>query len=75
MLKTEELTLPGLQDADVIVGFPLPQLSGLLSPQPPQLPVDFPQAEVPLSTVTGEGAGSPHELSDFVWALAISPHP
>lgn len=35
----------------------------------------LPQADVPLSTLTGEGAGSPQELSDFVWELDISPQP
>lgn len=59
--------LPGLQAVDVIPGLPSPQL--------PQLPVGFPQADVPLSTETGAGAGSPHELSDFVWELGISPQP
>lgn len=49
-------------------------MSGLPSPHPPQLPVGLPQADVPLSTVTG-GVGSPQELTDFECELGISPHP
>lgn len=65
--KGKKNCLPVLQDVDAIPWLPSPQLL--------QLPVGFPQADVPLSTVAGEGAGSPQELSDFEWELGISPQP
>lgn len=61
------------------VGLPHPdadsRLSLLRSSQPVLLSIGFPQADVPLSTVTdGAPTGSPHDEDSFCWEYG-SPHP